>query len=99
MLSVPVFKPWRPIWDAQLGSLTTRIDELASRRARGAMAPPDVGDHLLEFAMSERVESFLQSSLSKNESLAVLSELQPLIRAAVWPRWLLLEDALEEASS
>ncbi len=32
------------------------------------------------------------------EFLRLMQELQPLLRAAVWPRWLLLEAALEEAS-
>src|SRR5262249_43973324 len=36
--------------------------------------------------------------LPVEEILAVLQFLRPLIEAAVWPRWLLLEAALEEAN-
>ena len=44
MLTTPIFRPWRPIWDAQLADATRRLDELAKERQKGRQAPPPVHD-------------------------------------------------------
>lgn len=100
MLTVPVFRPWRPIWDAALGSFTLRLDELAAERRRGRGSPPQVGAEDLRRVGSDRVQTLFHGGHRPpvKEFLRVTKELQPLLRAAVWPRWLLLEAALEEAS-
>ena len=101
MLTVPVFRPWRPIWDACLGPATRRLDELAGERQRGRTSPPRVTPELIRGVASERVQSFLHSGTVRppEEVFAVLRQMRPLIKAAVWPRWLLLEATLEEATS
>src|SRR5262245_62016993 len=98
MLTVPVFRPWRPIWDAALGSLTFRFDELAAERQKGRGSPPQVGAEDLRCVGSDRVQTLFHGGRQRPvmEFLRVMQELQPLLRAAVWPRWLLLEAALEE---
>jgi hypothetical protein len=100
MLTVPVFRPWRPIWDAALGSLTLRLDELAAERQKGRRSPPQVSAEDIRRVTSPRVQILLHGGRQPpvKELLGVIQELQPLLRAAVWPRWLLLEAALEEAS-
>lgn len=100
MLTVPVFRPWRPIWDVGLGSLTLRLDELAAERRRGRGSAPQVSAEDLRCVGSDRVQALFQGGRQRSvkEFLRVMQELEPLRRAAVWPRWLLFEAALEEAS-
>ncbi len=93
MLTVPAFRSWRPIWDAALGSLTLRLDQLAAERQKGRGSPPQVGAEDLRRVGSDRVQTLFHGGRqpSVKEFLRVMQELQPLLRAAVWPRWLLLE--------
>jgi hypothetical protein len=96
MLTTPVFRPWRPIWNAQLGDATRRADELANERRKGRHTPPrlvdssDVGRIVLALQLAEgRVSS----------SKLMQDKIEPLLIACVWPRWLLLEAALDHAAN
>lgn len=44
MLTTPVFRPWRPIWDDQLADAMQRLDEFAKERQKGRQTPPPVHD-------------------------------------------------------
>jgi hypothetical protein len=96
MLTTPVFRPWRPIWNAQLGDATRRADELADERQRGPHTPPwlvdssNVGRIVLALQLAEGRVSFSEFMQEK---------IEPLLRACVWPRWLLLEAALDHAAN
>jgi hypothetical protein len=100
VLSVPVLRPWRPIWDATLGSATQRLDELAAERRKGRSAPPQVAPEVLRLVGVQRVQTALRGPQlpAVREFLQVMREIKPLLRACVWPRWLLLEEALDDAS-
>jgi hypothetical protein len=100
MLSVPVFRPWRPIWDATLGSATRQLDELATERQKGRGSPPKVAPEVLRLIREDRVQAALRGVRlpQVQDFLQVMKEIEPLLRACVWPRWLLLEAALDEAS-
>ncbi len=100
MLTVPIFRPWRAFWDTALSSLTPRLDELAGERKKGRGSPPQVSAEALRCVGSDHVQALLHDGHQPavKEFLRVMQELQPVLRAAVWPRWLLLEAALEEAS-
>ncbi len=100
MLTTPVFRPWRPIWDAALGSATRRLDELATQRSKGRSAPPQVTPEVLRLIGAQRVQTVLGGPRlpQVRDFLQVMQEIEPLLRACVWPRWLLLEAALDEAS-
>lgn len=96
MLTTPIFGPWRPIWDAQLGYAAQRLDELAKERQKGRRNPPlvhhpsDVRRILLSVQLAEgRVHC----------SKFIQEKIEPLLRACVWPRWLLLEAALDLAAN
>lgn len=95
MLTTPVFLPWRTLWDAQLADLTSRVDELATLRQSGYQAPPslaDLGDLVLfpAAAQTAGVQVFTPE---------FVENLKPLLKACVWPRWLLLEELLDHAAS
>lgn len=100
MLTTPVFRPWRPIWDLSLGSATRKLDELATKRNRGRNSPPQVSTAVLRSVTSSKVQSVLQRAKPPKSSVffKVVQQIKPLLLACVWPRWLLLEAALEEAS-
>jgi len=96
MLTTPLFRPWRPIWNAQLGDATRRADELANERQKGRHTPPrlvdssEIGDIVLA----------LQRAQGRVSSPEVMQEkIEPLLKACVWPRWLLLEAALDHAAN
>src|SRR5438067_9649478 len=99
MLIIPVFAPWRTIWDAALGEETLKLDDVVRGRRRGRGAVPTVPRELIEGVASDRVQSVLNADVPRSfsETARVLRDLRPLIEAAVWPRWLMLESALEEA--
>jgi hypothetical protein len=100
MLTTPVFAPWRPLWDSALGDRTRRLDELASERRKGRRLPPRVSPEVLQVVRQEPVQRLLRGAErpTQREFLRVMAELAPLLRACAWPRWLLLEAALEQAS-
>jgi hypothetical protein len=100
MLTVPVFQPWRPIWDTALGSATRRLDELATERRKGRSSPPKVAPEVLQIIREDGVQAVLHGvQLPPVQAfLEVMQRIEPLLRACVWPRWLLLEAALDEAS-
>lgn len=101
MLTTPVFRPWRPIWDDALGSATRRLDDLATERQKGRSSPPQVTPEVLRLVGEQRVQTVLRGPQlpEVRDFLQVMQEIEPLLRACVWPRWLLLETALEEASN
>lgn len=96
MLNIPVFRPWRSIWDTQLSDKMTKLDAIAARRQRGRQRPPaleGLSDHTLVLAA-------LNSSRARLDSPEILHQkIEPLLLACVWPRWLLLEEALDQAST
>lgn len=101
MLTTPVFRPWRPIWDVALGVATRRLDELATERQKGRSEPPQVAPEVLRLIGAPRVQTVLRGPRLPEvpDFLQVMQEIDPLLRACVWPRWLLLEAALDDASS
>lgn len=96
MLTTPVFRPWRPIWDTTLGDATRRLDDLAKERQSGRQTPPQ----LVESSDVQRVLRAGQLSGWRVSSSKFMQEkIEPLLRACVWPRWLLLEAALDHAAN
>jgi hypothetical protein len=95
MLTTPVFRPWRPLW-AQLDDATQKLDELAAERNRGRQLPLPIQDP----SDVRRIFTALQLSEGRVSSVKfVEGKIQPLLRACVWPRWLLLEEALDHAAN
>ncbi|MGV7254552.1 hypothetical protein PJI20_10275 [Mycobacterium kansasii] len=96
MLSTPVFRPWRPIWDAELGDAARRADELAKERLKGRHIPPRLADP----SGAERIVQALHLAGGRVSSSKFMREkIEPLLKACVWPRWLLLEAALDTAAT
>ena len=96
MLTTPVFRPWRPIWNAQLGDATCRVDELAEERQKGRHTPP----RLVDSSGVEPDVLALHLTEGRVPSSEFMQEkIEPLLRACVWPRWLLLEEALDHAAN
>jgi hypothetical protein len=96
MLTTPIFRPWRPIWDAQLADATRRLDELAKERQKGRQAPPQVHD----WSDVQRILLALHLARGRVSSIKFMREkIEPLLKACVWPRWLLLEAALDHAAN
>lgn len=96
MLTAPVFRPWRPIWNAQLGDATSRLDELANERQKGRHTPP----RLVDSSDVPRILRAVQLAGGRVSSSEFMQEkIEPLLRACVWPRWLLLEEALDHAAN
>ncbi|QCQ22144.1 hypothetical protein [Desulfoglaeba alkanexedens] len=96
MLTTPIFRPWRPLWDAQLADATRQLDELAKERQKGRQVPPPVHD----WSDAQRV--LLAAHLAKGRVSSVKfmqDKIEPLLKACVWPRWLLLEAALDHAAT
>lgn len=99
MLTTPIFRPWRPIWDAELGSATRRLDELAAERQKGRQTPPQA-QRLVESSDVQRILLAVQLAGGRVSSSKFMQEkIEPLLRACVWPRWLLLEAALDHAAN
>lgn len=91
MLTTPIFGPWRPIWDAELQSATHRLDELTAERQKGRQTPP----RLIEPSDAQRILLAIHLARGRVSSSKFIQEkIEPLLRACVWPRWLLLEEAL-----
>jgi hypothetical protein len=96
MLTIPIFRPWRPIWDAQLADATRRLDELAKERQKGRQTPPLVHD----WSDVQRVVLAAHLAEGRVSSIKFMQEkIEPLLKACVWPRWLLLEAALDHAAN
>lgn len=80
MLRVPVFRPWRPIWDAQLGDTTRKVDELATERNKGRQVPPPIYD----WSDVQRIVLALHLSEGRVSSIKFVREkIEPLLRACV----------------
>lgn len=95
MLTTPVFRPWRPIWDVTLSNKLQRLDELAQRRNKGRHIPPSMGDPGDALRI---VKALRLGSCAKSSSDFLSRKVKPLLKACVWPRWLLLESALDYAA-
>ncbi len=100
MLTVPVFGPWRPIWNTALGQETRRLDELATERNKGRIVPPLVGPDILRLIRKPQIQTVLWEPrlLAVGDFLKTIQEIEPLLKACVWPRWLLLEAAFDDAA-
>lgn len=95
MLTTPVFRPWRPIWGVTLPDKTQRLDELAQRRNKGRHIPLPMGDP----EDAQRILMALRLGKIGKSSFGFLNrKVKPLLKACVWPRWLLLESALDHAA-
>jgi len=95
MLTTPVFRPWRPIWDVTLSDKTQRLDELAQRRNKGRHIPLPMGDP----EDAKRILMALRLGKGAKSSFDFFNrKVKPLLKACVWPRWLLLESALDHAA-
>lgn len=96
MLTTPVFRPWRSIWDTQISDKMTKLDAIAAQRQRGRQSPPtleDLSDQTLVLAA-------LHFSRARLDSPGILhKKIEPVLLACVWPRWLLLEEALDHATT
>jgi hypothetical protein len=96
MLTTPIFRPWRPLWDPQLADATRQLDELAKERQVGCQVPPSIQD------CSDVLDIVQALHLAKNlvcSSEFFEQKIEPLLKACVWPRWLLLEAALDHAAN
>lgn len=98
MLRTPMFAPWRTLWGTMLPVEMSRVDSLAERRRCGRSRPPCVDSQTSHLVRSEEWTRVLDGSLSSRRALEVLKRMMPLIRASTWPRWLLIEAALDQAS-
>jgi hypothetical protein len=76
------------------------MDELATERQRGRSSPPKVAPEVLRLVQEERVQAVLHGARlpQVRDFLEVMQGIESLLRACVWPRWFLLEAALDEAS-
>lgn len=96
MLTTPIFRAWRPIWDTELADATQRIDELVRERQKGRQAPPPVDNR----SDVQRILLAVHLAEGRVSSSKFMQEkIEPLLRACVWPRWLLLEAALDHAAN
>lgn len=96
MLTKPIFRPWRPLWDASIPDATRRLDELVTQRQAGRQVPPVILD------WSDAQPLLLALNMSKgrvSSSEFVDQKIKPILVACVWPRWLLLESALDHAAN
>src|SRR2546427_3257181 len=109
MLPVPVFSSWRPLWnqDEITKRLADNADSLAQRRNLMHAGSGEVEDlrrlaprinHFL-LLRREQAEELKQRdpALLYRSYLSGIGELRPIIEAARWARWLLLEQALADA--
>lgn len=95
MLTTPIFRPWRSLWDAHLSDVTPKLDELAKQRQKGRQVPPlvhDCNDMKLVLLALHHAKGRVSSSEF------IEQKIEPLLKACVWPRWLLLEEALDHAA-
>lgn len=95
MLTTPIFQPWRPLWDEHLADETRQLDELAKQRQNGRKVPPLIPDDADLQLLLHEVHS-AEGRVSSTEF--VTKNIEPLLKACVWPRWLLLEAALDHAA-
>jgi hypothetical protein len=109
MLPVPVFASWRPHWHHSeiAKKLAKTADSLAERRNQIGAGSVEVRElrglapRLQEYLLlrQEHAEELKQKDpiLLYRSYLSGIAEFQPIIDAARWSRWLLLEQALVEA--
>jgi hypothetical protein len=109
MLPVPVFASWRPLWnqDEITKRLADNADSLAQRRNLMHAGSGEVEDlrrlapRLRHFLLlrREQAEELKQRdpALLYRSYLSGIGEFRPIIEAARWARWLLLEQALADA--
>lgn len=96
MLTTPIFRPWRSLWDAHLPDLASKLDELVKQRQKGRQVPPRVHN----WPDVELILLALHHSGGKVSSSEFIEQkIEPILKACVWPRWLLLEEALEHAAN
>lgn len=95
MLTTPIFQPWHPLWDEHLADETRQLDELAKQRQNGRKVPPLIPDDADLQLLLHAVHSS-EGRVSSTEF--VTKKIEPLLKACVWPRWLLLEAALDHAA-
>lgn len=109
MLPVPVFLSWRAHWDQNetIKKLANDSDSIAVRRNHVRNSSTTVRDlhrfaprlhhfQILRREKSERLKEEKPAALYRSY-LVGISEFRPLIEAARWSRWLLLEQALADA--
>lgn len=100
--TLPLFAPWRAIWarNPTVAETANKADELARERNRLKPPKPEAGIiGLFRQPLRKLCGQEANSSLTDpQEYLQELDTLGPLLAAARWPRWLLLEDALEAAN-
>src|SRR5207245_1550768 len=106
---IPVFASWRLAWnqDETTKNLTGVADSLALQRNQIISGSTEVRDlrrlapRLREFRLlrQERAQQLKQEDpvLLYRSYISGISELQPIINAARWGRWILLEQALADA--
>ncbi|MGY2439578.1 hypothetical protein [Pseudomonas sp. SDO52101_S400] len=96
MLTAPVFKPWRPLWDTQFPEMMQKVDELAAMRQAGRQLPPSLADMEAFVNSPDALEGAVGQTLTPE---FLKNNLEPILNASVWPRWILLEHLLEYAAS
>lgn len=96
MLTTPLFRPWRFLWDAHLADAARQLDDLARQRRNGRQTPPLIRD-FSDVLTILRVLHFAEGRVASSEF--VKQRIEPLLKACVWPRWLLLEAALDHAAN
>lgn len=97
MLTTPIFRTWRPIWDTQFADAMQRLDELIKERQKGRQVPPKLQGDWSDIARALRAVKMAKGRVSTDKFIK--EKIEPLIRACVWPRWLLLEAALDYAAN
>lgn len=96
MLTIPIFRPWRSLWDRHLADAMRQLDELAKQRQNGRQTPPLMQD-CADVQLVLRALHWAGGRVSSSEF--VKHKIEPLLKASVWPRWLLLEAALDHAAN
>ena len=109
MFSIPVFSSWRLVWNQNENTknLGDVADSLAQRRNHLLAGSGEVRD-LQRFAPRLRAFRFLRQERAEqlkekdpgflyHSYVSGIAELTPILEAARWGRWLLLEEALGDA--
>ena len=103
-----LFSSWRPLWferDRSLRETAAVVDDLLWRRLRYRTQRPAITHlQLQELSRFREVRDELLTSKTASPALledarGVLLRIRPVVRAALWPRWLELEAALFAASA